>query len=236
MPIGALPGHLHGLCCPLAVCRNLCSTAWDEIVVRFARTSTTLIVSHLKSALFHGICPARFTSSLKLLFLPGPGLGAPLSSYLEVALYKFHRQIDSAPSRYLLRGVPDPGQAEKNSLEKVVELRNGTVWEVPWSYWQSINCYSSCTICATEYNVAWYYTPLAFRVRWPHISPHGVRIKCGKSTAPAITLPDRSAVPQGSVLGPLCTLSIQQMGLGELSPSDFPPVIYPLTLKASQNG
>src|SRR6218665_3271617 len=49
------------------------------------------IVSHLKSALFHGICPARFTSSLKLLFLPGPGLGAPLSSYLEVALYKFHR-------------------------------------------------------------------------------------------------------------------------------------------------
>src|SRR6218665_761160 len=49
------------------------------------------IVSHLKSALFHGICGARFTSSLKLLFSPGPGLGAPLSSYLEVALYKFHR-------------------------------------------------------------------------------------------------------------------------------------------------
>ena len=49
------------------------------------------IVSHLKSSLFHGICPARFTSSIKLLFSPGPGLGAPLSSYLEVALYKFHR-------------------------------------------------------------------------------------------------------------------------------------------------
>src|SRR6218665_3686189 len=49
------------------------------------------IVSHLKSALFHGICPARFTSSLKLLFSPGPGLGVPLSSYLEVAIYKFHR-------------------------------------------------------------------------------------------------------------------------------------------------
>ena len=32
-------------------------------------------VSHLKSALFFGICPAQ----------------APLSSYLEVALYKFHR-------------------------------------------------------------------------------------------------------------------------------------------------
>src|SRR6218665_2724927 len=48
-------------------------------------------VSHLNSALFHRICPARFTSSLKLLFSPRPGLGAPLSSYLEVALYKFHR-------------------------------------------------------------------------------------------------------------------------------------------------
>jgi len=30
-------------------------------------------------------------------------------------------------SRSLLRGAPDPGQAEKNSLEKVVELRIGTV-------------------------------------------------------------------------------------------------------------
>src|SRR6218665_3573031 len=41
------------------------------------------IASHLR------ICPAPYTSSLKLLFLPG--LEAPLSSYLEVALYKFHR-------------------------------------------------------------------------------------------------------------------------------------------------
>ena len=48
-------------------------------------------VSHPKSALFHRICPAHFASSLKLLFSPGPGLEAPLSSYLEVALYKFHR-------------------------------------------------------------------------------------------------------------------------------------------------
>jgi len=31
---------------------------------------------------------ARFTSPLKLLFSPGPGLGAPLSSYLEVVLYR----------------------------------------------------------------------------------------------------------------------------------------------------
>src|SRR6218665_669843 len=46
-------------------------------------------VSHLNSALFHRICPACFISSIKLLFLPG--LGAPLSSYLEVVLYKFHR-------------------------------------------------------------------------------------------------------------------------------------------------
>ena len=41
------------------------------------------------------------------------------------------QHLYSAPSRYLLRGDPDPGQAEKNSLEKVVELRTGTVWEVP---------------------------------------------------------------------------------------------------------
>jgi len=27
----------------------------------------------------------------KLLFSPGPGLGAPLNSYLEVALYKYRR-------------------------------------------------------------------------------------------------------------------------------------------------
>ena len=48
-------------------------------------------VSHLNSALFHGICPVCFTSSLKPLFSPGPGLGVPLSSYLEVVLYKFQR-------------------------------------------------------------------------------------------------------------------------------------------------
>src|SRR6218665_2715267 len=33
---------------------------------------------------------------------------------------------------------PDPGQAEKNSLEKVVELRTGAVWEVPYIYWKPI--------------------------------------------------------------------------------------------------
>src|SRR6218665_908262 len=46
-------------------------------------------VYHLKSALFHKICLARFTSSLELLFSNGPR--EPLSSYLEVVLYKFHR-------------------------------------------------------------------------------------------------------------------------------------------------
>src|SRR6218665_684612 len=36
------------------------------------------------------------------------------------------QNLYSAPSRYLLRGAPDLGQAEKNSLEKEVELRTGT--------------------------------------------------------------------------------------------------------------
>src|SRR6218665_1950375 len=42
-------------------------------------------------ALFHVIFRARFIVSLRPFFLPGPGLGALLSSYLEGALYKFHR-------------------------------------------------------------------------------------------------------------------------------------------------
>src|SRR6218665_1419403 len=46
---------------------------------------------HLNPALFHEICPVPFTSSLKLLFSPTPGFGAPLSNYLEVVLYKFHK-------------------------------------------------------------------------------------------------------------------------------------------------
>jgi len=31
-------------------------------------------------------------------------------------------------------------------------------------------------------------------MKWSHISPPGVRVKCGKSIASAITLPDHSAV------------------------------------------
>src|SRR6218665_3831812 len=36
----------------------------------------------------------------------------------------FNQNLYIAPSRSLLRGAPVPGQAEKNSLEKVVELRS----------------------------------------------------------------------------------------------------------------
>src|SRR6218665_652022 len=46
---------------------------------------------HSNCALFHVIFRARFIVSLRPSFLPGPVLGALLSSYLEGALYKFHR-------------------------------------------------------------------------------------------------------------------------------------------------
>src|SRR6218665_305578 len=42
-------------------------------------------------ALFHMIFRARFIVSLRPSFFPPPGLKALLSSYLEGALYKFHR-------------------------------------------------------------------------------------------------------------------------------------------------
>jgi len=45
--------------------------------------------------------------------------------------YLVVKNLYSTPSRSILRGAPNPGQAEKNSLEKVVELRTGTVWEMP---------------------------------------------------------------------------------------------------------
>ena len=38
----------------------------------------------------------------------------------------------------MLRGAPEPGQAEMDSLEKVVELRTCTGWEVPQIHWKSI--------------------------------------------------------------------------------------------------
>jgi len=45
----------------------------------------------LNYALFHMIFRAHFIVSLTPSFLPRPGLGALLSSYLEGVLYKFHR-------------------------------------------------------------------------------------------------------------------------------------------------
>ena len=40
-----------------------------------------------------------------------------------------NRNLYSAPSRSLLNDTPEPGQLEKNSLDKVVELMTGTVLE-----------------------------------------------------------------------------------------------------------
>src|SRR6218665_1224250 len=39
-----------------------------------------------------------------------------------------NQNLYNAPSRFLLRGASDPGQEEKNSLQKVVELRTSTIW------------------------------------------------------------------------------------------------------------
>ena len=39
-----------------------------------------------------------------------------------------NQNLYNAPSRSLLRGASDPGQEEKNSLQKVVELRTSTIW------------------------------------------------------------------------------------------------------------
>jgi len=56
-------------------------------------------------------------------------------SHYELCIHSMNQSINqnlySAPSRSILRSAYNPGQAEKSSLEKVVELRTGTVWEVP---------------------------------------------------------------------------------------------------------
>jgi len=49
-----------------------------------------------------------------------------------------NQNLYSVPSRYLLRGTPDPGQAEKNSHDKVVDLRTG----IFWVFWKSIPGYT----------------------------------------------------------------------------------------------
>ena len=64
---------------------------WKTASIRYYRRCPALLCRKTASMRYYRRCPARFTSSLKLLFSPGPGLGAPLSSYLEGALYKFHR-------------------------------------------------------------------------------------------------------------------------------------------------
>src|SRR6218665_541964 len=50
----------------------------------------------------------------------------------------FNQNLYSALSRSLLRGAPDPGQAKKNSVENLVELRRGSFWEVSKICWKSI--------------------------------------------------------------------------------------------------
>ena len=74
---------------PLARWQVSFASGFLQIVPNQARI--VLLALTLNSALFHGICPARFTSSSKLLFSPERGLGAPLSSYVEMALYEFLR-------------------------------------------------------------------------------------------------------------------------------------------------
>src|SRR6218665_1027040 len=73
--------------------RSILSASRGDFKVHHARTAikhhrafsiVLATVSHLNSALFHGICPVCFRSSLKRLFSPGPGVGAILSNYLEV--------------------------------------------------------------------------------------------------------------------------------------------------------
>jgi|SRR6218665_593129 len=75
------------------------------------------------------------TSSLDGLF--DGWMGGWIYRWMDTQINQsINQNVYSAPSRSLLRGAPDPGQAEKKSLEKVVELRTGTIREMP--YWKSI--------------------------------------------------------------------------------------------------
>ena len=79
--------------------RPLVVTIWYHVLTRpLNRRGPSRRLVHLSGmafhsncALFHVVFRARFIVSLKHSFLPGPGLGALLSSYHEGALYKFHR-------------------------------------------------------------------------------------------------------------------------------------------------
>src|SRR6218665_3957949 len=85
--LGIAPTYLLDLFTITSACsgrQSLCSASRGDFVVPHARMAIKQhrafsivgllgTVSHLNSALFHGICPVRFTSSLKPLFLPGLG-------------------------------------------------------------------------------------------------------------------------------------------------------------------
>jgi|SRR6218665_2524913 len=73
--------------------KRRCSSAFlaEQWLIKHINEVQNIRYKDIDFALFHGIYPVNFTSYSKLLFSPGPGLGEPLSSYLEVVLYKFHR-------------------------------------------------------------------------------------------------------------------------------------------------
>src|SRR6218665_1619265 len=59
--------------------------------------------------------------SLLVCFLMGHSV---YCKYIDAYMHQsINQNLYSAPARFLLRGAPDPGQAEKNSVEKVVELK-----------------------------------------------------------------------------------------------------------------
>src|SRR6218665_1200324 len=84
--------------------RSLCSAARGDFVMPLAQTATRQkrafsivgplfgIVSSLTFVLCHRTCLVLFMDSSRLSSLTELGLGAPLNSYLEGALYKFNRQ------------------------------------------------------------------------------------------------------------------------------------------------
>src|SRR6218665_982052 len=86
------------------------------------------IVSHLKSALFHGICPARFTSCLKLLYSPGPGLGVETDrisfSFSAPKLQIFQFRTSFVFGIFVLRSVSFSAQFRFRSIIIFGAVRN----------------------------------------------------------------------------------------------------------------
>ena len=85
-------------------------------------------------ALFHVIFRARFIVSLRSSFLPGPGFGALLNSYLERALYKFHRRIDRLDRKGRGRSGHSAGRSKKN-----VQMVTGHAETI--RYWTVLFCF-----------------------------------------------------------------------------------------------